>query len=576
MISKNTSGYPELNREEHSDEDSQDAKQSRYPGTDQKPAWMETDTTANFVERIKELDSDLAQNIDLRLDITMERRARMEAVIDGFKSMEFTSTSDDMNSVSDVAKAIFQPVYQHMEYGSDQGIDRQEWTLDERLGRVELLSRQYMFESALRDSKQDTDGRDRYSAEMDQSVYEPLSYPKEKDNEYTDRLFDWLKENMQPFGENAVQEIVEHKMSRTNEIYGEHLNTNFRSEGSLHTIAAAQRQLGENIWETLQRNDPDSFKEILDQLPERDINLATEIRENAGFTNIPPEESPSFTHELTTITQKEEFVARMNNIAENFNTPEYIPNPDLRNALENQVNELNLDFKDIQESTAAQGAEPLDEDFFYFRLEVEALKYITRPRDPEFWKMVDSHDSTSDEVATDHVIQDKIHDALDAVNEVQKEGWEERETAQRALNALTHVYDMNIKSDLIDEDIGSYQTHVKEMEAGSEVFTAALRDGTGFIESPGYESPRFPQWADQSGTYLEEVSDKLRELNLNEEIQTDHFKAVSFMIQEYASTNHEIIAGNLQNEDDHPEKLLIQQTQTLRAIQILMRPKMEQ
>ena len=574
MISKNTSGYPELNREEHSDEDSQDAKQSRYPGADQKPAWMETDTTANFVERIKELDSELAHNIDLRLDITMERRARMEAVIDGFKSMEFTSASDDMNSVSDVTKAIFQPVYQHMEYGSDQGIDRQEWTLDERLGRVELLSRQYMFEIALRNSREDPEGRNRYSAEMDQSVYEPLSYPKGKDNDYTDRLFDWLKENMRHFGENAVQEIVEHEMSRTNEVYGEHLNTNFRSEGSLHTITAAHRQLGETIWETLERNDPDSFKEILDQFPERDINLATEIRENAGFTNIPPEESPGFTHELTTTAQKEEFVARMNNIAENFNTSEYIPNPDMRNALENQVKDINLSLKDIREENG-QSTEPTGMDY-YFQQEVEALRYIIRSRDPEFWKMVDSHGSASDEVATDHVIQDKIHGALDAVNEVQKEGWEERETAQRALNALTHVYDMNIKSDLIDEDIGSYQTHVKEMEAGSEVFTAALRDGTGFIESPGYESPRFPQWADQSGTYLAEVSDKLRELNLNEEIQTDHFKAVSFMIQEYASTNHEIIAGNFQNEDDHPEKLLIQQTQTLRAIQILMRPKMKQ
>ena len=574
MISKNTSGYPELNREEHSDEDSQDAKQSRYPGADQKPAWMETDTTANFVERIKELDSELAHNIDLRLDITMERRARMEAVIDGFKSMEFTSASDDMNSVSDVTKAIFQPVYQHMEYGSDQGIDRQEWTLDERLGRVELLSRQYMFEIALRNSREDPEGRNRYSAEMDQSVYEPLSYPKGKDNDYTDRLFDWLKENMHHFGENAVQEIVEHEMSRTNEVYGEHLNTNFRSEGSLHTITAAHRQLGETIWETLERNDPDSFKEILNQFPGRDINLATEIRENAGFTNIPPEESPGFTHELSTTAQKEEFVARMNNIAENFNTSEYIPNPDMRNALENQVKDINLSLKDIREEND-QSTEPTGMDY-YFQQEVEALRYITRPRDPEFWKMVDSHGSASDEVTTDHVIQDKIHGALDAVNEVQKEGWEERETAQRALNALTHVYDMNIKSDLIDEDIGSYQTHVKEMEAGSEVFTAALRDGTGFIESPGYESPRFPQWADQSGTYLAEVSDKLRELNLNEEIQTDHFKAVSFMIQEYASTNHEIIAGNFQNEDGHPEKLLIQQTQTLRAIQILMRPKMKQ
>ena len=75
---------------------------------------------------------------------------------------------------------------------------------------------------------------------MNQAVYEPLSYPKEKDDEYTDRLFNWLKENMQFFGEGAVQEIVENKMSKTNEIYGEHLNTDFRSQGSLSTRRGSQ------------------------------------------------------------------------------------------------------------------------------------------------------------------------------------------------------------------------------------------------------------------------------------------------------------------------------------------------
>ena len=93
-----------------------------------------------------------------------------------------------------------------MEYGSDQGADRQKWTLDERLGRVELLSRQYMFEirthgTASEDTDVDgIDRRGRHGSEMDQAVYEPLSYPKEKDDDYTGRLFNWLKDNMQFFG----------------------------------------------------------------------------------------------------------------------------------------------------------------------------------------------------------------------------------------------------------------------------------------------------------------------------------------------------------------------------------------
>ena len=572
MPSRNASEYSGRTRDEYSDEEADDSKQTHYPSADQKLAWIETDTTANFIERIRGLDSNLAHSIDLRMDITMEPRARMEAVIDGFKSTQFGDVSDDIDSVTEVTQAIFKPIYEHMGYGSEKSANRQEWTLDERLGRVELLSRQYLFESSLRDSNQDPDGRNRYSAQMEQAVYETLLHPTEKDEEYTDRLFNWLKENMEPFGENSVQEVVEHKMKGTDEVYQEYTNTAFRPEGSLSTIAAAHRQLGENIWETLEQNDPDSFKKILDQFPERDTTLALEIRENTGFTNIPPEERPDFTQGLTTLAQKEEFVSQMNNIAENFSTSEYIPNPDLRNALENQVNELNLSLKDIQESPT-QGTDPSEPFLYYFREEVEALKYITRPRDPEFWKILDHPDEATQDTLIAKVIEDKTQDPLESIKAIRDQHNRPREAALAAHSAMAHVCRMNIKSDLIDQDLTSYREHLEDMEERSQHFIQAILDDTGFIKTQGYEEPKFPQWADQAGSYLAAVNDKIQELNLAEEIETDHYKALMYMLDRYNQTTHRVITIDISEQSEEYRNITTERGDTIRGIRILMRPQ---
>ena len=265
-------------------------------------------------------------------------------------------------------------------------------------------------------------------------------------------------------------------------------------------------------------------------------------------------------------------MARMNNIAENFNAPEYIPNPDLRNALENQVNELNINFKVIQESDTRWTDDPSGPNL-YFRQEAAALSYITRPKEPEFWKMVDSYDHATGEVSTDHAVQDKIQAGTDAIKEIRDEGLREKQHDQGALSAMAHVYDMNIKSDIIDEDLKSYQVHVRGMQDWSQQFANALREDTGFIESPGYEEPLFPQWADQSGSYIASVNDKLRELNLREEIDTDHYKAISFMVQKYVEANHRIILTDAKTRDYEINRMMLTgQPDTLRGIRILMRP----
>ena len=579
MTSRNTSEHTGRDIDEHSDEDPGGSKQTRYPGADQKPAWIETDTTVNFVERIRGLDSNLAHNIDQRLDITMESRARMEVVIDSLSSIQFENASENINSVSDVTKAIFQPIHDHMEYSNEQGANRQEWTLDERLGRAELRYRQNMFELALRCSRDDPSGRDRYSAEMDQAVYEPLSYPKESDDAYVDKLLDWLKEKNAYFGEQVIQEIVENKMSETDKVYQEQKNTSFRAEGSPFTIAAASRQLGENLWEAVKRNDRESFKEILDEFPERDRNLAQEIRENAGFTNIPPGERPDFTQELTTLAQKEEFVTQINYIAGNFNTPEYIPNPDMRNALENQVNEINRTLevdvsfggKNIQ-NEHPQSTETADMDY-YFRQETEALRYITRPRDPEFWKILDQPDEAIQDAMIGKLIQESTQDALELINSIHDRPDRPREAALAAYSAMDHVCAMNIKSDLIDQDLPGYKENLEDIQGRSSQFALAVSDGTGFIESDRYQEPVFPQWADQAGSYIAAVNDKLQELNLAEEIETDHYKAITHMLDRYTQTTHKIIMIDMSDQGEEYRNIATERGDLLRGIQILMRPR---
>ena len=330
--------------------------------------------------------------------------------------------------------------------------------------------------------------------------------------------------------------------------------------------------LGRTIWETLERNDPDSFKEILDQFPERDITLAREMRENTGFTNIPPGERPDFTQGLTTLDQKEEFVTRMNNIAENFNTSEYIPNPDMRNALENQVNEINLSLKDIREGNT-QATEP-DAIDYYFLQEAEALRYITRPSDPEFWKILDHPDEATQDALIAKVIEENTQGALESINGIHDQLNRPREAALAAHSAMAHVCSMNIKSDLIDEDLPSYNQHLKDIGERSQQFALAVLNGTGFVESSQYQEPPFPQWADQAGSYIAAVNDQTAAVEpFAEEIETDHYKALTFMVDKYTQCSHKLITTDLSNQHDEYQNTIREQQETIRGIQILMRPR---
>ena len=101
----------------------------------------------------------------------------------------------------------------------------------------------------------------------------------------------------------------------------------------------------------------------------------------------------------------------------------------------------------------------------------------------------------------------------------------------------------------------------------------AVSDGTGFIESPKYEEPVFPQWADQSGSYLAAVNDKLQELNLADEIETDHYKAITYMLDRYNQTTYKSITIDVSEQKEEYQKIMAERGDLLRGIRILMRPR---
>ena len=432
---------------------------------------------------------------------------------------------------------------------------------------------------------------------------ESTKFPSQHEPDYNKRLMEWISENNDSNGNEALENVIKQKMVHTAhqtqtyqekraERYLEAHETYHSHHQNIHqlmapdtTINASRDMIHDSLLDAAEKNDLIYFQEILDSIPERDAELSEQIRLNTGFTTLADAHAPSHDLEFTNTSQAVDYAQRMNQMAENYNTPDYFPNEDIRNAVQHQVEELNARlatavesdrrFEERQQSGAAHPWEEWNSAHLNDVASVaQALNYMTRPKDDLFWKMVDSENEASTDLMLQQAINEKNKSVYQAVADVHPDNAKDTEMALAANAALTLIHQAHLKSDVLQEDHASYLQHLNHIERLSEHFGKTLLGDGGFIISEGYQEQPFPEAEHDIQHYLITISDQLQSLQASGQIHPDHHEAVSSMIDRYQESKYDLLPTLYRQGKDEPAKRLLEwQDRTLRGIGFLMRPE---
>ena len=435
------------------------------------------------------------------------------------------------------------------------------------------------------------------------STKELVEYPRENEPDYHRRLMEWFSQNDDRNGNEVLENMITEKMAHTTQyvqVYKEKQERRFKEtyeEYHSHhrnmcqlmapdtTINASRDMIHDSLLDAAERNDLIYFQEILDSIPERDAELSEQIRLNTGFTTLADAHAPGHDLEFTNTSQAADYAQRMNQMAENYNTPDYFPNEDIRNAVQHQVEELNARlatavesdrrFKERQQSGAAHPWEEWNSAHLNDVASVaQALNYITRPKDDLFWKMVDSENEALTDLMLQQAINEKNKSVYQAVADVHPDNAKDTEMALAANAALTLIHQAHLKSDVLQEDHASYLQHLNHIERLSEHFGKTLLGDSGFIISEDYQEQPFPEAEHDIQHYLITISDQLQSLQTSGQIHPDHHEAVSSMIDRYQESKYDLLPTLYrQSKDESAKRLLEWQDRTLRGIAFLMRPE---
>ena len=468
----------------YGDESPPEETQVAYPGARQKPDWTENDRILQFIDHLKSLNEPLAGKIDQRLDLRSSDDEFAKHVAASFNQVSFPSSSERYEAAQELAKQIFRPAWK----GVDPPVDftqaethREAQTTEEKLDKngavSELMYRQYLFAESLYQDEPDSKLGPLYHLQMENTLREPLTYPKQDEPDYQDKLFDWLKENRYTFGPAASLGLAEIHLAQSRDHafeYSPEPDRNVRTQ-LIETTWSATQVHHQKLEEAISQNDVESFKKILEEIPRRDRELCREMKENTGFTNILDEERPKLSHSFNRLDQAQTFAGQMNWNAVAYQDPACVENPDIRATIDLKINDLNRELEN-QQKTESEHPELSDWWFNdYDRLHdiAKTLDYLTRPKDPDFWKMVDHQDGITEEILTGYAVESATHVALDAINEGPSNE-EQQEAALGILRTISNEYTMKIRSDIEREDLGSYQNHMRQIDEQSEAFAKAM------------------------------------------------------------------------------------------------------
>ena len=472
----------------YGDERASDETQVTYPGARQKPDWIENNNLLQFINRLESLNEPLAERINYQENLKDMDKEFAKHIAMSFNQTNFSSRSERYETAQELTQQIFKPLWHEVEkpldftrMETDQKIETTGEKLDRSTAVSELMYRQHIFAKALYEDEPDSKFGVIYNIQMEQTLRDPLTYPKHDEQDYPDKLFDWLKENENTFGSSASLRLAEVHLAKSRDHasgYPPEPDRNARMQ-LIETTQSVTQNHHRRLEDAISQSNVESFKKILEEMPRRDHELCREIKENTGFTNLMNEERPDLPGNFHRLEQAEAFAGQINSHAPTYQDPARVENPDIREAIDSRIKDFNRELEN-QQKMQTEYPETADwwfEDYDRLHDIAKTLDYLTRPNEPDFWKMVDHQDGVTEHILRDYAIESATSSALDAIFETLT-GEDEVKAALNDHKVIAQTYETEIISDVEKEDIGSYQTHIKAIEDRSQAFARDIRNGT--------------------------------------------------------------------------------------------------
>ena len=369
----------------------------------------------NFAAKLNFLQEQLAEQVTHKPDSRQEHPGQTTTIIETFNSMEFNSENWERRVAADeIAKTMFQHIQKPIEDGAIQ-FDihlRREYRLDHTsddtrssqailnhhgpgtpptanhlLAQAELDHRREKYADTLYESDAHPDNQANHELQMEKALLEPMTYPDDHLENHQDKLFEWLKENRDTFAEKAIEPLIRATWfgARITAQQARRDNQDYNSDQLLSTITLAYK---DKIMGAIQENDPTSFKQTINEMPEGNARFSEEFTNHTGFSLIPQDQRPEFPDEIQSVSQMEQFDSQIKEMAHNYLNPEHFPNPDVATAVLYKINEFNKELeyqRNVEEELPERILEPSfnpNHRFNYCERLVQNIKYMTNPQEP--------------------------------------------------------------------------------------------------------------------------------------------------------------------------------------------------
>ena len=272
------SSHNSEHRQNYSQENVSDQTQAKYPGTDQKEGWQESNHTLNFLRALQDRDPAAADAIDHREDPTRYTETHPEpmgaAILETFKATLYRSTGERNQAAFDLTQALLEPIKDRVDNleitatTSPNNDGDQYRTLDHIIAENSYYTRHRAIQDILTRPGQGAD-------ELNHALHQPLEYPRSTHKNYHEELFRYLSTIDSETTDQINQRFV---LSQSDRKLG---SRTYDQMSPATGILNAYIVKGLN--DSIDRGDRETFKYLTENVDQIQIALQEGAKQNTKF-----------------------------------------------------------------------------------------------------------------------------------------------------------------------------------------------------------------------------------------------------------------------------------------------------
>ena len=296
-------------------------------------------------------------------------------------------------------------------------------------------------------------------------------------------------ENMNEYRmDHTIRDILNEKLHHSEEYIADLQSSQHPdAEAVLHVKEALHEMTYDGIKEAVDNGNAENFAMILRNIEESDNKLALEMRETNGFVKggeyVPPRLAQEFTSPEMAKEYVEEVWDKVNEYREEM--------PDLHYGIAKRL----LGDLDSRAGMVEQAENPVlspetAEDYRAIQQTAEALDYLMRPHDTEFWKMCDLDDDqlkSKIELQAEVKIQEGFRDHQNTADSV-----ETRRQQMIGLSAMKEDAMEDLAHAVKERDHTLFRETKDRIEADAGEYTEMFGNGNGEVWVGA--KPEHPAW----------------------------------------------------------------------------------